>query len=82
MQAEQITRLSADPRTGKDAMIACLLTHSLKLDESRRSHPLFKTTTSAYGSRAPLEMFGPSDHAIRATRSKEPVGNGTRVYTR
>jgi len=63
-------------------MLTCLLTHSLKVEEARTAHPIFKTTTGAYGSRRPLEMFGPSEHRIVASRSKEPSGNGTKCYNK
>lgn len=83
MQDQEAQELQQTPeKLSKDALKSCLLTHHQKMEVAQHKNPTFRTTSSTYGGRRPLEMFGVGGNGIVASRSKEPVGNGTKVYSK
>jgi hypothetical protein len=71
-----------DSTTKRDAIAVCEATHAIIKGQNNRKVAIYRTTYESYGQRLSLEMFGVSKHGRLATRTKEPVGNGTKVYAR
>lgn len=59
------------PPSTRTAKEAALISHSLRNAYIRQSNPTFQTSTSRYGARLPLEMFGVSDHGHKTIRSTQ-----------
>ena len=72
--------MQQDPSTRRDAMRTCEMTHTLVLTEDSRRSALHRPMSEQVGRRNTLEMFGVHGHGRLATRTKEPVGNGTMIY--
>lgn len=71
----------ADPATRSNAMKTCQITHSLVLAADSKASPPHRPMSQAVGQRNTLEMFGVGEYGRQAIRTKEPVGNGTKIYT-
>lgn len=72
--------MSVDPATRRDAMRTCDMTHALVTAADGRRSALHRPMSEAVGRRNTLEMFGVTGHGRLATRTKQPVGNGTKIY--
>jgi hypothetical protein len=81
MQEGGARAMLSNPETYRDAFRVCRMDHALMLANNKASSALHRPTSKMYGQRHTLEMFGVGEHGRLATRTKEPVGNGTKIYT-
>ena len=80
MQEPEALKMLADPATKHDAIKSCQMNHTLVLTANARTSPLHRPSSTVIGQRKTLEMFGVGEHGRTAVRTKEPVGNGTKIY--
>lgn len=71
----------ADPDTKRNAMKSCQMNHTMVLTANACTSALHRPMSTVIGQRKTLEMFGVGGHGRTAVRTKEPVGNGTKVYS-
>jgi hypothetical protein len=81
LQEPEALVMLKDPATKRDAMKTCQMNHTLVAAHNNRTSALHRPTSTAIGQRKTLEMFGVGQHGRLAVRTKEPVGNGTKIYT-
>lgn len=80
VQEDQALKMLSDTAHKRTAAETALINHAVAKAQSARTSIVHRPSSRVLGSRQSLEMFGVADHGIVATRSKEPVGNGTKVY--
>lgn len=73
---------NSDGASQKDALAAADAAHILVSIRNKQTSCQHRTTSDmTYGARSyGLEMFGLGKNGRIATRTKEPVGNGTNLY--
>lgn len=82
LQEDEALKMLHDPATYRNAIRVCSMDHALRLAHNKATSAVYRPSSTVYGQRHTLEMFGLGEHGRLAVRTKEPVGNGTKIYTR